>query len=201
VLLTVAGALASVPMALAAALAKVSDYRLLRWVASVYIEVFRGTSALVQLFWFYFVLPLVGLRLGAFTVGVIVLALNTGAYGAEVVRGAVTSVPRSQREAALALNFSRRQTMWRIILPQALRAILPPAGNLMIELLKNTALVSFITIADLTFSAQILRAETLRTGEIFGMVLLMYFAVALAITCCVRGLERWLARRHGSQVA
>jgi len=201
VLLTAAGALASVPMALAAALAKMSGYRILRWVASTYVEVFRGTSALVQLFWFYFVLPLMGLRLEAFTVGVIVLALNTGAYGAEVVRGAVTAVPRGQREAALALNFSPRQTMWRIILPQALRAILPPAGNLMIELLKNTALVSFITITDLTFSAQILRAETLRTGEIFGAVLLMYFAVALVITFCVRGLERWLARRHGSAAA
>jgi polar amino acid transport system permease protein len=201
VLLTAAGALASTPMALAAALAKMSGSRLLRWIASTYVEVFRGTSALVQLFWFYFVLPLMGLRLEAFTVGVIVLALNTGAYGAEVVRGAVTAVPRSQREAALALNFSPRQTMWRIILPQALQAILPPAGNLMIELLKNTALVSFITITDLTFSAQILRAETLRTGEIFGAVLLMYFAVALAITACVRGLERWLARRHGSVAA
>ena len=181
-------------IALAAGLARISRHRLLAWPAAVYVEVFRGTSALVQLFWFYFVLPFFGIEVSAFTAGTLVLALNTGAYGAEVVRGAVLAVPRGQLDAAQALNLSRPQTLWRIVLPQAFPAMLPPAGNLAIELMKNTALVSLITITELTFSAQLLRAETLRSAEIFGIVLALYFAVALLITAGIRLLERRAAR-------
>ncbi len=180
----------AVPLALLSGLGRLSSLRPVRWAASIYVEVFRGTSALVQLFWFYFVLPLFGVQLSAMLVGIVVLALNAGAYGAEVVRGAIRAVPPGQREAGVALNLTRRQIMQRIVLPQAMPAMLPPAGNLLIELLKNTALVSLITITDLTFRGQLLRSETLRTTEIFTLMLLMYFAVALLITAGVRLLER-----------
>jgi len=180
----------AVPLALAAGIGRLSTLRPMRWVASIYVEVFRGTSALVQLFWFYFVLPLFGVQLPAMLVGIVVLALNAGAYGAEVVRGAIRAVPPGQREAGVALNLTRGQIMRRIVVPQAIPAMLPPAGNLLIELLKNTALVSLITITDLTFRGQLLRSETLRTTEIFALMLLMYFAVALLITAGVRLLER-----------
>ncbi|ADP17426.1 ectoine/hydroxyectoine ABC transporter, permease protein EhuC [Achromobacter xylosoxidans A8] len=180
----------AVPLALAAGIGRLSSLRPLRWIAAVYVEVFRGTSALVQLFWFYFVLPLFGVQLPAMLVGIVVLALNAGAYGAEVVRGAIRAVPPGQREAGVALNLTRGQIMRRIVVPQAVPAMLPPAGNLLIELLKNTALVSLITITDLTFRGQLLRSETLRTTEIFTLMLLMYFAVALLITAGVRLLER-----------
>jgi polar amino acid transport system permease protein len=156
--------------------------------------VFRGSSALVQLFWFYFVLPLFGLNLSAIAVGVLVLGLNTGAYGAEIVRGAILAVPRGQWEAALTLNLTAWQTMRRVVLPQALPAMLPPAGNLLIELLKNTALVSLITLTDLTFRAQTLRSETLKTETIFTLVLVMYFGTALMLTALMRGLEALLSR-------
>jgi len=192
--LTLAAIALAVVFALAAGLARLSPRRALAWPAVVYIEVFRGTSALVQLFWFYFVLPFFGIELSAFIAGMLVLALNTGAYGAEVVRGAVLAVPRGQLDASAALNLSRRQTLWRIVMPQAFPAMLPPAGNLAIELLKNSALVSLITITELTFAAQLLRAETLRTAEIFGLVLVLYFGVALCITAGVRLLERRAAR-------
>lgn len=186
-----AGAIAlAVPLAVIAGLGRLSKQKLLRWPASVYVEVFRGTSALVQLFWFFFVLPLLGVQLPAILVGILVLALNAGAYGAEVVRGAVMAVPKGQREAAVALNMTRAQTIRRIVLPQAIPAMLPPATNLMIELLKNTALVSLVTISDLTFRGQLLRNDTLRTVEIFGLMLLLYFAVALVITAVMRMLER-----------
>ncbi|MEI2415002.1 ectoine/hydroxyectoine ABC transporter permease subunit EhuC [Orrella sp. JC864] len=186
-----AGAIAlAVPLAVLAGLGRLSRLRLLRWPASVYVEVFRGTSALVQLFWFFYVLPLFGLRLPAIVVGIVVLALNAGAYGAEVVRGAVLAVPRGQREAALALNMTRWQITRRIVVPQAIPAMLPPATNLMIELLKNTALVSLVTIGDLTFRGQLLRNDTLRTVEIFGLILFLYFGVALLITAGMRLLER-----------
>lgn len=180
----------AVPLALVAGVGRLSTVRPVRWLASIYVEVFRGTSALVQLFWFYFVLPLFGVQLPAMLVGIVVLALNAGAYGAEVVRGAIRAVPPGQREAGVALNLTRGQIMRRIVVPQAIPAMLPPAGNLLIELLKNTALVSLITITDLTFRGQLLRSETLRTTEIFTLMLSLYFAVALLITAGVRLLER-----------
>jgi len=192
--LTVAASVLAAVIALAAGLARMSPRSALAWPAAVYVEVFRGTSALVQLFWFFFVLPFFGIKLPAFAAGILVLALNTGAYGAEVVRGAVLAVPRGQLDASAALNLSRLQTLWRIVLPQAIPAMLPPAGNLAIELLKNSALVSLITITELTFAAQLLRAESLRSAEIFGLVLVLYFAVALCITAGMRLLERRAAR-------
>ncbi|MCG8418519.1 MAG: ectoine/hydroxyectoine ABC transporter permease subunit EhuC [Proteobacteria bacterium] len=185
-------------LAFAAGLARATSSLMLRSLVRGYVAVFRGTSALVQLFWVYFALPLVGVELDAMTAAITVLALNTGAYGAEVVRGAVEAVPRTQGEAARALGFSPRLTLWRIVLPQALPATLPPLGNLLIELLKNTALVSLVTLSDLTFQARVLRDDTLRTGEIFSLVLVMYFAIALCITAGVRVLERRLAAARGS---
>lgn len=175
--------------AFAAGLGRLSRWRALRWLSGVYIEIFRGTSALVQLFWVYFVLPFAGLELDAFTAGFVVLGLNAGAYGAEVVRGAIQAVPAGQRDAAEALNFSRTDIMRKIILPQAVPAMLPPAGNLAIELLKNTALVSMIAVHELTFTAQLLRASTLDTGLIFTIVLALYFAAASAISKLFRQLE------------
>jgi polar amino acid transport system permease protein len=194
---TVLAAVLGLTMSLLAGLARLAHNPVVRHGARVYIAVFRGTSALVQLFWVYFALPLVGLELSAVTAAVVVLGFNTGAYGAEVVRGAVIAVPRAQREAAIALSFTPRQTLWRIILPQALPAALPPMGNLLVELLKNTALVSLVTLSDLTFQARVLRDDTLRTGEIFGLILIMYFAMAMCITVGVRALERRLATARG----
>lgn len=192
--ITAAAGAAAAVIALATGLARASRSRWLRWPAAVYVEIFRGTSALVQLFWFYFVLPFFGVELTAFAAGTLVLALNTGAYGSEVVRGALRAVPRGQHEAAAALNLSPFQTLHRVLLPQAFPAMLPPAGNLAIELLKNTALVSLITITELTFTAQLLRAETLHSAGIFSLVMALYFAVALCITAGMRLVERRAAR-------
>lgn len=164
-----------------------------RLLAVAYIELFRGTSALVQLFWFYYVLPLFGVELGAMLVGILVLGLNVGAYGAEVVRGAVQAVPAGQIEAAVALNFSPAQRLLRIVFPQAAVAMIPPMGNLTIELLKDSALVSLVAVGDLTFAARTLRDDTLRTTEIFGLLLLIYFAVAACVSSAARALERRLA--------
>jgi polar amino acid transport system permease protein len=188
--LTVCAGLLGLFAALLAGLGRLSAIRVVRWAAGIYVEVFRGTSALVQLFWVYFVLPFAGINLDAFAAGVAVLGLNAGAYGAEVVRGAIQAVPAGQRDAAVALNLSPAQTMRRIVLPQALPAMLPPAGNLTIELLKNTALVSTIAVHELTFTAQLLRASTLQTASIFGLVLVSYFAIALLLSRLLRRLER-----------
>lgn len=193
--LTVAGAALGIICSVLAGLGRTSSVLLWRWVCSIYVELFRGTSILVQLFWFYFALPFLGIRLNALSAGVLVLGLNMGAYGAEVVRGAIASVPYGQREAATALSFSRTQMLWRIVLPQAVLPALPPFGNLLIELLKNSALASMITLSELTFSAQVLRSDTLQTVPIFCVVLAMYFIVAQIIAYGVRRLEQNLA--HG----
>lgn len=199
VALTAAASALAIPIAVAAGLGRGAHSVLLRAPARIYVETFRGTSALVQLYWFYFALPLLGIRMGAMTAGIAVLALNTGAYGAEVVRGAIRAVPPGQTDAAVALGLSRGRALRRVILPQAAVAMLPPAGNLLVELLKNTALVSLVTVADLTFQAQVLRAATLRSGLIFGGILVVYYLLAQVIAWSVRAVERRLPGRASSQ--
>jgi polar amino acid transport system permease protein len=194
--ITALAAMLALFLAFSAGLMRLSPYRVARWAASVYVEVFRGTSLLVQLFWLYFVLPLPPFRieLSPFGVAVIGLGFNIGAYGAEVVRGAVLAVPKGQYEAATALNMSPGLRLRRIILPQALIAMLPPWGNLLVELLKGTALVSLITLGDLAFRAAQLNAATYRTTEIFSLTLLMYFVLAQVIVFAVRAIEKRVGR-------
>ena len=188
------GCALAIIMASVAAIATLYGPALLRWLAVGYVEIFRGTSALVQLFWLFFVLPQFGISLEPFTVAVLGLGLNVGAYGAEVVRGAIQAVPRGQWEATVALNMARSEALRRIILPQAFVAMIPPWGNLFIELLKSTALVSLITLTDLTFKAQELNQTTMKTVPIFTLVLLMYLAMSLCLTIGMRTLEKRASR-------
>ena len=192
--IAVLGCLLAVVMGTIAGIGKTYGPPPVRWLANIYIETFRGTSALVQLFWLFFVLPQFGISLEAFTVGVLALGLNVGAYGAEVVRGAISSVSRGQWEAATALNMTRSQMLRRIILPQAFIAMIPPWGNLFIELLKSTALVSLITLSDLAFKAQQMNQTTMRTIPIFTLVMLIYLAMSLFFTIVMRGFEMRASR-------
>ena len=161
-----------------------------------YIELFRGTSLLVQLFWLFFVLPLppFNLELSAYTVAIVGLGLHIGAYGAEVMRGAISSVAKGQYEACTALNMPATIRFRRIILPQALLAAIAPGTNLLIELLKNTSLVSLITLSDLSFRARQLDQATFQTLEIFSLTLLLYFVLAQVINFLMRRVERRLSR-------
>ncbi|WP_034492119.1 ectoine/hydroxyectoine ABC transporter permease subunit EhuC [Afifella pfennigii] len=187
--ITVGGSVLAVIAAFIAAIGKMYGPWPVRWLAVGYIEVFRGTSALVQLFWLFFVLPHFGILLEPLTVAILALGLNVGAYGAEVVRGAIQSVAKGQWEAATALNMGRLTALRRIIIPQAFVRMIPPWGNLFIELLKATALVSLITISDLAFKAQQINQTTFRTVEIFTIVLVFYLAIASLITVAMRALE------------
>ncbi|PWF22216.1 ectoine/hydroxyectoine ABC transporter permease subunit EhuC [Corticimicrobacter populi] len=172
----------------------------LRWLSICVIEVFRGTSLLVQLFWLYFALPLAGQALGLdwrlppVVVGVLALSLNIGAYGAEVVRGALQAVPPAQLEAAKALDFTPRQTLWRISLPQAIPEMMPSFGNLAVQNLKDTALVSLISLGDLAFRAEQIRNFTQDSTTVYTLLLLMYFGMALVLTALMRLLERSVGR-------
>ncbi len=173
---------------------RVEGGRVLSTIALCYTEVFRGTSLLVQLFWFYYALPLVGLSFDPVTTGILVLAAHAGGYGAEIVRGALSSVSVQQLEAARALNFTRLQTLFRISLPQAVVEMMPAFGNLAIETLKLSSLVSFISIADLTFSAQSIRNITLDSTSIYSVTLICYFAMSLALMVVVKVIERLVRR-------
>lgn len=191
-------AIFAIIFALIAGLMKLSDNALIRTPAVVYIEVFRGTSLLVQLYWIFFVLPLFGITLEKFTAGFLAVAMNLGAYGAELVRGAIQSVPRGQWEAAYSLSMSPARRMWRIILPQALVNMLPPWGNLLIELLKGTALVSLISVPDLMFEAKQINGSTFLSAQAFGTALIIYYIFArFLVTPFMRWLEGVMARKLG----
>lgn len=187
-------------LAFAAGLGKLARARPVRALSVCYIEVFRGTSLLVQLFWLYFALPVLGqmiginLRMPPVVAGVAALSLNIGAYGAEVVRGAVQAVSPRQHEAARALNFTPRQTLLRIVLPQAIPEMMPPFDNLAVQNLKDTALVSLIALGDLAMRAEQLRNYTQDSATIYSLVLLMYFGMALVLTAMMRLLERSVTR-------
>jgi polar amino acid transport system permease protein len=193
------GIVFSLILAFAGGLGRLAPWRPVRWISGAYIEVFRGTSMLVQMFWFFFAFPqLFNIELSPMTAGVLALGMNVGSYGSEVVRGAILAVPKAQSEAAVALNFSGYDRMRRVIVPQAVVAMLPPFGNLAIELLKGSALVSLITVADLAFRANQVRiGGQLSSLEIFSVILVIYFVIAYAFTLFMRAVERRATRGLG----
>lgn len=191
--ITVLSILLAVVLSFAAGLGRLSKYKIVRAVSALYVEVIRGTSLLVQLFWLYFALPILGIRLSAMVAGVLALGLNSGAYGSEIVRSSILAIPEGQNEAGIALNMTPLQRRWRIIIPQAFVRMLPAFGNLQIELLKGTALVSLITLGDLTYQANILNTSTMQTTEIFGALLIVYYLIAWPMTKGIRWLENKLS--------
>jgi len=168
---------------------------LVRFPIAFYVEFFRGTSAFVQIYWAYFALPLLGVKLSAIECGVIVLALNVGAYGSEVIRGALKAIPRGQREACIALNLPDWVIFIRILLPQAMIRIIIPFSNLLIDLLKGTSLLSVITVTELAFAG---RQTVSAQGDpltIFGVVLLIYLILAAPIAWGAKKLDERVSRK------
>lgn len=185
-------------IAFIAGFGRLSRSLVVRTITTVFVELFRGTSLLVQMFFFFFALPAFGIELSAFAAGVIALGLNYGAYASEVVRGAILAIPHGQTEAGIALNMTRWQRMRLIILPQAFKIMLPGFGNNSIELLKGTSLVSLITLSDLTFQARVLKDNYVGNQvEIFTLLLIMYFVIALPLILT----SRWLEKRASRGVA
>ena len=177
---------------------RLSKNFLLQTLATIYIEFYRGTSLIIQMFWIYYVLPLFGIPLPALLAGVLALGMNFGAYGAEVFRAGILAVPKGQWEGALALNFTKTKRMQRIIIPQIYPIILPPAANLAVELLKGTALVSLITLVDLMFVAKQINMMTWFSAQSFGLALIIYFVMArFVLVPFLRWLEILAARKVG----
>ena len=159
-------------------IARISRWMVIRGLATAYIQFIRGTPLLLQLFFIYYVLPYAGLVLSPFVSGVLGLTINYAAYMAEVFRAGIAAVPKGQWEAASAVGMSRRRMMRRIILPQALRIVVPPIGNFFVSIFKDSALVSVITMRDLMFSGELLASATFKHFEIFAMVAVIYFIIS-----------------------
>lgn len=187
---------------------RLSKSRLLRWLAVAYIDFFRGTPLLVQLFMIYFGIPAafqaVGLsfNFNRFLAAVVALSLNCAAYVAEVVRAGIQSIEIGQSEAAQSLGLNSLQTLRFIIFPQALRRMLPPLGNQFVSLLKDTSLVAVIGFEELFRRGQLIVAENYRPFELYGAIALIYLALTLLSSQGFNYLERWMdpAQRRRSRV-
>jgi polar amino acid transport system permease protein len=165
-------------------------------VSGAYIELIRGTPLLVQLFIIYYGLPQYGIRLNAFTAGVLGLSMNYSAYLAEVYRAGILAIDRGQWEAGGSIGLSRTALLRYIILPQAVRILLPPVGNYFISMLKDSALVSTISIIELMRAAQLRVAITFRAMDIYLLVALIYFLMSYPFALLIRYYERKASRGH-----
>jgi polar amino acid transport system permease protein len=180
-LATVLGALLMGLIAVVLGLMLRSDRLLVRGPARIVVEFFRGTSLLIQLWWMFYALPLLGISFEPLAIGVITLGMNYGAYGAEVVRGSINAVPGPQWEAAIALSLSPWRRMRRVIWPQAVALMIPSFNNLFIQLLKSTPLLFVITLTDLMYYGEQFRITTQDTS-IYLVLLGIYFVMTYAFT-------------------
>lgn len=194
--LALGGAVVALVVSIVLGLLSVGPIAPVRWLATIVVEFFRGTSLVVQLFWLYYVMPLFGVSWDAVLTGIIALGLNYGAYGAEVVRGSINDVDKGQWEAATALNMSSLTRMRRIIWPQAWALMLSGYNNLLVMLVKGTAVAAFIGLHDLGYEIDELRIDT-ATVFAFTIGLLIYYLVTLVMSQGIRLLEKRARRRLG----
>lgn len=194
--LTVGGAVLAFVVSVGFGLLSISPVAPLRWLSTIVVEFFRGTSLVVQVFWLYYVMPLFGVSMDAVLTGVIALGLNYGAYGAEVVRGSINAVDKGQWEGAKALNMSPLTRMRRIIWPQAWVLMLSGYNNLLIMLIKGTAVAIFIGLHDFAYELDELRVDT-TTIFAYAIGLLVYYLFALVFSSGLRQLETRARRRLG----
>lgn len=165
-----------------------------RWPVSAFIEFVRSTPLLVQLYFLYFVMPQFGVTLSPFVTGVLGLGLHYSCYTAEVYRAGLEAVPKGQWEAAVAVNYSPAQTYFRLILPQAIPPVVPPLGNYLIAMFKDTPLLAAITLVELMYTANLIASEKFLYVEPMTLVGLMFLAMSLVAAYLLRRLERVLQR-------
>jgi len=188
----------AIPIGIACGMARISQFWIVRFLVGLYIEVFRGTSALVQLFFAVFVLPELGVRLDPLMAGVGTLALNAAAFVAEIARGAFFAVPAGQTEAAAALNLGWWTRRLTIVLPQAWRTMLPPLGSIAIDVLKGTSLLSIVAVRELTKTVTtVSQIGALTPEEAFLGLFAVYLVLSGPIAFVFAGLEKIANRSFG----
>ena len=170
--------------------AKLSRYRLIRYLGNTYVSVFRGTPCLLQLFILYFGGPQIGIQLDAFEAGVIGLGLNIGAYMTETMRGAIVAIDKGQTEASRTLGLGRMRTMRYVIIPQAARLMVRPLGVNIVAQIKATALVSAISVVELTYTAQRFIGSTYKPFEMFVMAGIIYMVLIYGTRLAIEWLDR-----------
>ena len=193
VLLTFVSMALAMLIGMVLALARLDPSR--RWLsvpAAVFVEIIRGSPLILQLFYIFYVFPFFGLRLGAMEAGILGLGINYGAYISEVFRAGIEAVNHGQWEAARALGMPARIYMPKVILPQAIRIVIPPLGNYFISLFKDTALVSTISIGELLFRGQLLASENFKYLQIYSFIFVLYLLISYPASLGVRALERHL---------
>lgn len=200
-----AGLLVTIPLSLIAfaialviavvtALARISNYRLLRWLFGAYVWVFRGTPLLVQLFIIFFGLPKMGITLDAWTAAIITFSLNTGAYASESIRASILAIPKGQWEAAQSLGMTYWQMLRRVIAPQTIRISLPSVANDFIDLVKGTSLVASITLADLFMVGQQITARTYEPLMIYSLCAVIYLIFISVLMIIQNRLEKYASK-------
>jgi polar amino acid transport system permease protein len=188
--------LGGIAIGLVVALIRIARVPVASWVVSLYVDFFRATPVLAQLIWFYYALPIItGYSLTAFTAGAIGLSLYAGSFLSEIFRAGILSVERGQTEAALALGMNRVQTMRRVILPQATVRMLPPIGSSLITLVKDSALLSIISVPELMRQSEALASITFRRMEVLTVAAMIYFALTYPLS---RGVD-YLHRRFAAE--
>jgi polar amino acid transport system permease protein len=175
---------------LALALMRLSPVRAVSTIGASIVNVIRGLPIIVQLFYIYFVLPDIGIQLSAFQAGVIGLGIAYSAYQAENFRAGIEAVDAGQHEAARALGMRGALVMRRVILPQAFRIALPPYGNTLVMMLKDSSLVSTITVAEMTRAGQLIASSTFQNMTVYTLVALLYLLMSLPLVYGLRRLER-----------
>jgi His/Glu/Gln/Arg/opine family amino acid ABC transporter permease subunit len=169
-------------------------FRLISIPASIFVEIIRGTPLILQLFYLYYVFPYFGVRLDPFEAAVLGLSINYAAYLSEVYRAGIEAIPKTQWEAAEALDMRWGLTMRLVVLPQAIRAVLPSLGNYLVSLFKDSALASTISVTELLFAGRLLSSATFQYITIYTTIFVMYFAISYPAMLGVRILEKKLAR-------
>ena len=190
-----------VPLGLTVALLRLSTIRPVSFLAGFLIEFFRTTPPLVQLFWFFFALPiLIDVRMTPYIAAIVTFSIQSSAFFAEIFRGGIRSIDKGQWEGARAIGMSYTQTLRRVILPQAVKRMIPAFMERSIELLKTTTLVSTVAYTDLMFQANDIAQKTFRPLEVYTIVAVMYFVVIFIFSQLSIRVEHWLARSGDSTV-
>ncbi|GIO61873.1 amino acid ABC transporter permease [Paenibacillus cellulositrophicus] len=178
------------------AIARLKGNRLIAGIARVYVSIIRGTPIIVQIFIIYYGLPDYGIALQPMTAAYISLSINIGAYLSETIRGAILSVDKGQTEAALSLGLTPWQTLRKVVLPQAARTAIPPMGNTFIGMLKETSLVSIVTVTELLRSAQLLIAQYYVAMPFYLAIAVMYWVMSTGFSAILNVIERKLSKAY-----
>lgn len=180
---TVGSIIIGVVLGLILCFGRLSRFRVISGLARAYQEVFRCTPLLVQLMWFYYALPLLlGITIENYVAAMLTLSLYAGSFYSEIFRGGILSIDKGQTEAAKAIAMSDRQVMWRIVIPQAFKRVLPSFINQSVIQFKNTSLISVISVGELAYMAAVVNGQTYRPLEAFTVVALLYFVVLFPMT-------------------